>query len=86
MAVKKNAPTPSPGAGRTPPRKKRHPAKNAAPLPCLPLEIQGYATEGQGVARLPDGMACFVSGALAGETCLVQLEKIGKSSAVPSGT
>ncbi len=81
MAVKKNAPTPSPGAGRTPPRKKRHPAKNAAPLPCLPLEIQGYATEGQGVARLPDGMACFVSGALAGETCLVQLEKIGKSSA-----
>jgi len=53
----------------------------AAPLPRLALDIRGYAAEGQGVASLPDGMTCFVSGALAGEQCLVQLDKVGKSAA-----
>ena len=33
------------------------------------------------MARLPDGMTCFVSGALKGETCLVQLDKVGKTCA-----
>ena len=55
--------------------------KKEAPLPRLSLPIHGYAAEGQGVARLPDGMTCFVSGALKGEQCLVQLDKIGKSAA-----
>lgn len=45
------------------------------------LFIRGYATDGAGVSRLPDGMTCFVSGALRGETCLVQLDKVGKSCA-----
>ena len=49
--------------------------------PPLSLPIQGYGSEGQGVARLPDGMTCFVSGALKGETCLVQLDKVGKTCA-----
>ena len=72
MAVKRKGP----GAHET----RKHP-KKAAPLPRLTLDIQGYATEGQGVASLPDGMTCFVAGALAGETCLVQLDKVGKSAA-----
>lgn len=50
-------------------------------LPTLPLVIRGYDTEGQGVASLPDGMTCFVSGALKGETCHVQLDKIGRTCA-----
>lgn len=49
--------------------------------PPLPLSIRGYATDGAGVAALPDGMTCFVSGALKGETCLVQLDKVGKTCA-----
>lgn len=53
-----------------------------SPLPPpLPLTIHGYAADGAGAARLPDGMACFVSGALRGETCLVQLDKVGKTCA-----
>ena len=54
--------------------------KNALPPPLL-LEIHSYGTDGQGIARLPDGMACFVSGVLKGETCLVQLDKVGKTCA-----
>ena len=50
-------------------------------LPSLSLPIHGYDTEGQGVASLPDGMTCFVSGALKGETCRVQLDKIGRTCA-----
>lgn len=49
--------------------------------PPLSLSIQSYGSDGQGVARLPDGMTCFVSGALKGETCLVQLDKVGKTCA-----
>lgn len=49
--------------------------------PPLSLSIQGYGSEGQGVARLPDGMTAFVTGALRGETCLVQLDKVGKTCA-----
>ena len=33
----------------------------AKKLPTLSLTIQGYGTNGEGVARLPDGMACFVA-------------------------
>jgi len=55
--------------------------KKTAPLPKLSLTIHGYGTEGQGVAKLPDGMTCFVSGALKGEECLVQLDKVGRSAA-----
>ena len=49
--------------------------------PPLSLLIQGYGSDGQGVAHLPDGMTCFVSGALKGEVCLVQLDKVGKTCA-----
>ncbi len=55
--------------------------KKQRPLPALSLTIHGYGANGEGVARLPDGMTCFVSGALRGERCLVQLDKVGKSSA-----
>lgn len=49
--------------------------------PPLPLSIQGYGSDGEGVARLPDGMTCFVTGALKGEKCLIQLDKVGKTCA-----
>ena len=49
--------------------------------PPLSLLIQGYGSDGQGVAHLPDGMTCFVDQALQGETCLVQLDKVGKTCA-----
>ncbi len=49
--------------------------------PPLSLSIHGYAADGAGVARLPDGMTCFVSGAMKGEQCLVQLDKVGKTAA-----
>lgn len=47
----------------------------------LELTILGYGSDGEGVARLPDGMTCFVKGALRGETCAVQLLKLSKSVA-----
>ncbi len=49
--------------------------------PLLPLTVTGYAADGAGVSRLPDGMTCFVAGALKGETCLVRLDKVGRSMA-----
>ena len=49
--------------------------------PVVTLTIDGYGTSGEGVARLPDGMACFVAGALRRETCAVRLDKVGKSAA-----
>lgn len=49
--------------------------------PPLRLSIQGYGSDGEGVARLPDGMTCFVTGALKEEACLVQLDKVGKNCA-----
>lgn len=53
---------------------------NARKNQCIPLEIEGYSSEGDGIARL-EGMAVFVKGALRGETCLVQLLKVGKTAA-----
>ncbi len=44
-----------------------------------PLTIDGYAADGDGVARL-DGMVVFVKGALRGETCQVWIDKVGKSA------
>lgn len=54
--------------------------KPSLPPPLL-LPIQSYGSDGEGVARLPDGMTAFVTGALKGETCLVQLDKVGKTCA-----
>lgn len=44
------------------------------------LTIEDYGSAGEGVARL-NGQAVFVKGALAGETCQVQLLKVGKAAA-----
>lgn len=49
--------------------------------PPLSLSIRGYAADGAGVAALPDGMTCFIAGALREETCFVQLDKVGKTCA-----
>lgn len=54
--------------------------KPVLPPPLL-LSIQGYGSDGEGVAHLPDGMTCFVTGALKGETCLVRLDRVGKTCA-----
>lgn len=43
------------------------------------LTIDGYAADGDGVARL-EGMVVFVRGAIRGETCLVYIDKVGKSA------
>lgn len=43
------------------------------------LTIEGYASGGEGVARL-DGQVVFVRGALSGEVCDVQILKVGKSA------
>jgi len=43
------------------------------------LTIEGYASEGEGVART-DGQIVFVKGALKGEVCDVQILKAGKSA------
>ena len=45
------------------------------------LTVERYGSQGEGVGQLPDGMTCFVRGGLAGETCLVSLDKVGKSAA-----
>ncbi len=42
-----------------------------------PLAIEGYASDGDGVARL-DGVVVFVKGAVRGETCQVYIDKVGK--------
>ena len=44
-------------------------------------EITGYTSEGQGVARAPDGMAVFVRDAIAGEVAEIALEHVGKTAA-----
>ncbi len=49
--------------------------------PCQQLHIDRYGASGEGIAVLPDGMTCFVSGALPGETCAVRLDKVGRSAA-----
>ena len=43
------------------------------------LLINGYASDGSGVARL-EGMVVFVQGALRGELCRVRLVKVGRSA------
>ena len=43
------------------------------------LEIEGYASDGAGVARL-DGMAVFAAGGLRGERCQVRLDKVGRKA------
>ncbi len=43
------------------------------------LRIEGYASGGEGVARL-EGMVVFVRGALRGEVCDVRLTKVGRSA------
>lgn len=45
------------------------------------LEILRCGTAGEGVAHLPGGMVVFVAGAIPGETCQVQLLKVGKTAA-----
>ncbi len=55
--------------------------KKAPALLQLELRIDRRGTSGEGVAALPDGMTCFVAGALQGETCLVQLDKVGRTAA-----
>ncbi len=47
----------------------------------IPLTIENYGSDGEGVAHLPDGMTCFVKGALRGETCRVRLNKVGRTCA-----
>jgi len=49
--------------------------------PPTELKIEGYGSGGEGVARLGDGMACFVAGGLKGEVCRVALDHVGKSAA-----
>ena len=45
------------------------------------LEIERCGSAGEGVAHLPNGMAVFVAGAIPGETCEVQLLKVGRTAA-----
>lgn len=52
--------------------------KQTREIKILPLTIEGYGSDGEGVARLPSGMTCFVKGALKGETCRVRLVKEGR--------
>lgn len=49
--------------------------------PMTTLTIEGYGSDGEGVAHLNDGMTCFVTGALRGEVCRVRLNKVGRSCA-----
>src|SRR5699024_3279194 len=46
----------------------------------LDLTVTGYASEGQGVARV-EGLAVFVAGAIRGETVRVQIEHLGHTAA-----
>ncbi len=43
------------------------------------LTIEGYASDGSGVARL-NGMVVFVQGGIQGETCQVRLTHVGRSA------
>lgn len=64
------------------PNKHHRPKKSPPSSPGLfELDITGYGANGEGVGRLPDGMACFVAGALAGERCRVALDHVGRSAA-----
>lgn len=48
-----------------------------------PLAIEGYASDGDGVARL-DRVVVFVKGAVRGETCQVYIDKVGKRGGLGS--
>ena len=41
-------------------------------------EIVDYTSEGQGIAKI-EGCAVFIPGAIVGERCMVQIEKVGKT-------
>ncbi len=45
----------------------------------MPLTVEGYASDGAGVARL-DGMVVFVKGGIRGERCAVRIDKVGRSA------
>lgn len=45
----------------------------------VPLTVEGYASDGAGVARL-DGMVVFVKGGIRGEVCRTRIEKVGRSA------
>ena len=45
------------------------------------LHIEGYGSGGEGIARMEDGQAVFIKGALRGERCEVKLIKVGKRAA-----
>ena len=47
---------------------------------CYPAHIQGYASDGTGVARV-DGMVVFVHGAVAGEDADICIEHVGHNAA-----
>ena len=47
----------------------------------MSLVMENYGSDGEGVTHLPDGMACFVKGAMRGEACRVRLVKVGRSCA-----
>ena len=46
----------------------------------LEVKIEGYTSEGQGVARV-EGLAVFVAGALAGETVRIRIAHLGHTAA-----
>ena len=45
----------------------------------VPLTVEGYASDGAGVARL-DGVVVFIKGGLRGEACDVRIDKVGRSA------
>ena len=47
----------------------------------ITVTITGYTSEGQGVARHPEGMAVFVTDAIAGEVAEVEIDHVGKTAA-----
>ena len=46
---------------------------------CPSLLVEGYSSDGAGVARL-NGQVVFVTGGIRGETCKVRLDKVGRSA------
>ena len=55
--------------------------KKKEKYPDVNLTVERYGSDGEGVAHLDDGMACFVTGALRGEVCRVRLNKVGRTCA-----
>lgn len=47
----------------------------------ITVTITGYTSEGQGVARHPEGMAVFVNDAIAGEVAEIEIDHVGKTAA-----